>query len=78
MKNCIDKADDDPNTHPFDTPIGFDFEGGASSVGSLSSLNTSSSGDQDYDYLNDWGPKFAKLADMYNNYDETEKLKAVW
>lgn len=68
----LDEADDDPNSPPYDTPIDFDFEGGNSSVGSLSSLNTSSSGDQDYDYLNEWGPKFAKLADMYNNYDDTE------
>ena len=72
INNRLDEADDDPNSPPFDTPVGFDFEGGNSSVGSLSSLNTSSSGDQDYDYLNEWGPKFAKLADMYNNYDETE------
>ena len=72
INNRLDDADDDPNSPPYDTPIGFDFEGGGSSVGSLSSLNTSSSGDQDYDYLNEWGPKFAKLADMYNNYDETQ------
>lgn len=70
--NRLNEADDDPNSPPFDTPIDFDYEGGNSSVGSLSSLNTSSSGDQDYDYLNDWGPKFAKLADMYNNYEDTE------
>ena len=41
-------------------------------MGFRSSLNISRSGDQDYDYLNHWGPKFAKLANMYNNYDETE------
>jgi hypothetical protein len=44
-------------------------------IGSLSSLNTSTSGgDQDYDYLNEWGPKFAKLADMYNNpnYEDSD------
>ena len=72
INNRLDEADDDPNSPPHDSPVAFDFEGGNSSVGSLSSLNTSSSGDQDYDYLNEWGPKFAKLADMYNNYDETE------
>lgn len=69
----LNNADDDPNAPPFDTLRDFDFEGGGSDAGSLSSLNTSSSGgDQDYDYLNDWGPKFAKLADMYNQYDDTE------
>ena len=65
----LNDADDDPGSPPFETPINFNYEGGGSDAGSLSSLNTSSSGDQDYDYLNEWGPKFAKLADMYNNYD---------
>ena len=55
--------DDDPFK---DVPMEFNYEGGNSDAGSLSSLNTSSSGgSQDYDYLNDWGPKFARLADMY-------------
>ncbi|KAF2978329.1 hypothetical protein EK904_004361, partial [Melospiza melodia maxima] len=48
--------------HPGD--IGdFINEGSGSTAGSVSSLNSSSSGDQDYDYLNDWGPRFKKLAD---------------
>lgn len=51
----------------------FDFEGEGSDAGSLSSLGTSTSGgDQDYDYLNEWGPKFAKLADMYNKYEDSD------
>ncbi|KAJ3583424.1 hypothetical protein NHX12_017383, partial [Muraenolepis orangiensis] len=49
--------------HPGD--IGdFIHEGSGSTAGSVSSLNSSSSGDQDYDYLNDWGPRFKKLADI--------------
>ena len=58
-----------PDAPPYDTTRDFQYEGGGSDAGSLSSLNTTSSdADQDYDYLNDWGPKFAKLADMYNTY----------
>ncbi|XP_071091775.1 neural-cadherin-like isoform X1 [Haliotis cracherodii] len=59
-------ADDDDNAPPHDAVREFVYEGEGSDAGSLSSLNTSSSiSEQDYDYLNDWGPKFAKLADMY-------------
>lgn len=66
IEGRLKDADEDLGAPPHDSVREFAHEGGGSDAGSLSSLNTStSSGDQDYDYLNDWGPKFAKLADMY-------------
>ena len=67
----LDDADADPTNCADDEFKEYDYEGAGSIAGTLSSLNSSSSGgDQDFDYLNDLGPKFSRLADMYGNEDD--------
>ncbi|XP_029950853.1 cadherin-15 [Salarias fasciatus] len=67
INDGLEAADNDPNVPPYDTALIYDYEGDGSLAGSLSSIASGSSdGDQDYDYLNDWGPRFKKLANMYD------------
>ncbi|XP_063801471.1 cadherin-5 [Pseudophryne corroboree] len=61
-----DEADNDGEGLPYDTLHIFGYEGSESTVESLSSLESGSSDSEiDYDVLNDWGPRFKMLADLY-------------
>ncbi|TDH01563.1 hypothetical protein EPR50_G00181480 [Perca flavescens] len=61
-----DEADHDRDGFPYDTLHIYGYEGPESLAGSLSSLQSSSTGSNlDYDFLNDWGPRFRTLAELY-------------
>ncbi|XP_030297998.1 cadherin-5 [Sparus aurata] len=61
-----DEADHDRDGFPYDTLHIYGYEGPESLAGSLSSLESSSTGSNlDYDFLSDWGPRFRTLAELY-------------
>lgn len=61
------KVDNDPDGLPYDDVRNYAYEGDGNSIGSLSSLASGTSEDNDlnFDYLPTFGPRFKKLADMY-------------
>ncbi|XP_077665278.1 cadherin-6 isoform X3 [Eretmochelys imbricata] len=66
----LKENDTDPTAPPYDSLATYAYEGNGSVAESLSSLESvTTDGDQDYDYLSDWGPRFKKLADMYGSVD---------
>uniref|UniRef100_A0A452QR89 Cadherin-5 n=1 Tax=Ursus americanus TaxID=9643 RepID=A0A452QR89_URSAM len=70
-----DEADHDGGGPPYDTLHIYGYEGAESIAESLSSLGTDSSdSDIDYDFLNDWGPRFKMLAELYRSDPQEELL----
>ncbi|CAN9506068.1 unnamed protein product [Ophioblennius macclurei] len=62
----LQENDSDPTAPPYDSLATYAYEGSGSLAESLSSLESAATeGDQDYDYLGNWGPQFKKLAEMY-------------
>ncbi|XP_051831043.1 cadherin-5 isoform X1 [Antechinus flavipes] len=68
-----EEADHDGGGPPYDTLHIYGYEGAESIAESLSSLVTDSSdSDVDYDFLNDWGPRFKMLAELYGTEPNQE------
>ncbi|XP_026071241.1 cadherin-5-like isoform X2 [Carassius auratus] len=62
----VKKDEADHDWIPYDTLHIYGYEGSESLAGSLSSLDSSSSGSNlDYDFLHEWGPRFRTLAQLY-------------
>ncbi|CAL8254627.1 unnamed protein product [Lota lota] len=70
IKSRIAEADGDPTAPPYDSIQIYGYEGRGSVAGSLSSLESvTTESDLDYDYLQSWGPRFKRLADLYGTKD---------
>ncbi|KAJ8337019.1 hypothetical protein SKAU_G00382390 [Synaphobranchus kaupii] len=64
-----------PTAPPYDSLATYAYEGTARVAESLSSLGSATSdGDQDYNYLSEWGPRFKKLSDLYGGADSDRDL----
>ncbi|MGH0156348.1 UNVERIFIED_CONTAM: hypothetical protein FKN15_031269 [Acipenser sinensis] len=70
INHRLEENDTDPTAPPYDSLATYAYEGNGSLAESLSSVESAATdGDQDYDYLSNWGPQFKKIADMYIGKD---------
>ncbi|XP_067905175.1 cadherin-11 isoform X1 [Heterodontus francisci] len=74
IKVRLQEADCDPTAPPYDSIQIYGYEGRDSVAGSLSSLESATTeSDPDYDYLNSWGPRFKRLAELYGSKETCEE-----
>lgn len=59
------EVDLDEEALPYDSVQTYTYEGEGSVAESLSSLQSNDDNEHDYDYLDEWGPRFHTLAELY-------------
>ncbi|KAK7878814.1 hypothetical protein WMY93_030888 [Mugilogobius chulae] len=70
IKHKLVEADMDTSGPPYDSLQTYAFEGQGSPAGTISPLDSfGTQSEQDYNYLDDWGPEFQKLAEIYGDAD---------
>lgn len=73
IKQRVAEADQDTSIPPYDSLQTYAYEGQGSPAGTISSLGSAGAhSEQDYHYLDEWGPEFQKLAELYGDEVETE------
>ncbi|XP_016297175.1 cadherin-18-like isoform X2 [Sinocyclocheilus anshuiensis] len=72
IKQRVVEADQDTSVPPYDSLQTYAYEGQGSPAGSISSLGSAGAHSEvDYNSLDDWGPKFEKIAGLYGEEVET-------
>lgn len=72
IRQRVDEADQDTSVPPYDSLQTYAYEGQGSPAGSVSSLGSAGAHSElDYNSLEDWGPKFEKIAELYGEEVET-------
>ncbi|XP_059387334.1 cadherin-18-like isoform X2 [Carassius carassius] len=72
IKQRVAEADQDTSVPPYDSLQTYAYEGQGSPAGSISSLGSAGAHSElDYNSLDDWGPKFEKMAEIYGEEVET-------
>uniref|UniRef100_A0A8C4IAD5 Cadherin-12 n=1 Tax=Dicentrarchus labrax TaxID=13489 RepID=A0A8C4IAD5_DICLA len=70
IRQRLVEADMDTSVPPYDSLQTYAYEGQGSLTGSISPLDSpGTQSEQDYNYLDDWGPQFQKLAELYGEAD---------
>ncbi|KAF6723967.1 Cadherin-18 [Oryzias melastigma] len=66
IKQRLVEADMDTSVPPYDSLQTYAYEGQGSPAGTISPLDSLGvQSEQEYNYLDDWGPEFQKLAELY-------------
>ncbi|KAB5555171.1 hypothetical protein PHYPO_G00030430 [Pangasianodon hypophthalmus] len=65
------QVDLDSEAPPYDSLQTYAYEGEGSVAESLSSLQSNDDNELDYDYLDEWGPRFRTLAELYGTSAST-------
>ncbi|XP_063062369.1 cadherin-12-like [Engraulis encrasicolus] len=72
LQQRLERHDADVSAPPYDSLATYAYEGEGSVAESLSSIQGGAETDEDFDYLNEWGPRFRTLAGIFGERSESQ------